>query len=76
MTTRIACTGIMRRIKAGRPSKDGTHFIGNPVDVTSDCLKSVIEFIQIGNCVTVEVDGKPAYEITVKAIAATKGETK
>ena len=67
---RIACTGVMPRIKAGRPSKDGSCFVGNPTDVTSDCLKAVIEFVGVGHCTTVHVNGLPAYEITVNKVAA------
>lgn len=48
MGIRIACTALTGRIKAGMPSKDGTHFVGNPQDVTSDCLKAVYGKIDNG----------------------------
>ncbi len=68
MSIRIACTALLKRIKAGKVSKDGLDFVGKPIDVTSDCLKAVIDFVGPGHTVTVEADGVPAYEITVKAL--------
>jgi hypothetical protein len=65
---RIACTALAKRIKAGRPNKEGTAFVGHPQDVTSDVLKAVSEFVGIGNIVTVEADGVPVFEIEVRAV--------
>lgn len=64
---RIACTAF-GTIKAGRPSKDGLSFVGNPVDVTSDCLKAVIEKVGVGKTMPVSVDGVPMYEIEVRLV--------
>lgn len=69
---RIACTALTKRIRAGHPNKDGHSFRGGGVDVTSDCLKAVIEFVEPGHVVTVEVDGKPTYEIAVRYITEPK----
>lgn len=72
---RIATSALGRRIFAGRVNKDGTAFIGGKfsldgkVDVTSDVLKAVIDFVEPGHVITVEDDGVPAYEISVRAIA-------
>jgi hypothetical protein len=65
---RVACTALLKRIKAGHPDKDGHSFRGGGVDVTSDCLKAVIEFVEVGHVVTVEVNGKPTYEIEVRYV--------
>lgn len=67
---RIACTALLKRIKAGRPNKDGTAFIGGGEDVTSDCLKAIIEFIGAGETHVVQRDGVPVFEISVRAVAA------
>lgn len=66
-TLRIACTAINKRIMAGKVGKDGLSFTGNPIDVTSDCLKAVIEKIGIGQTHSVMVDGIPEFEIEVRA---------
>ena len=64
---RIATAALSGRIYAGRVNKAGTSFLDGKVDVTSDVLKAVIEKVTPGHIVTVEVDGKPAYEIEVRA---------
>jgi hypothetical protein len=43
MTSRIACSPLTGRIHAGRVNKQGTAFVGEKRDVTSDVLRSVIE---------------------------------
>jgi hypothetical protein len=63
---RIACTALTKRIKAGRVTKDGMDFSGEPSDVTSDCIKAIIEYVGTDRCHVVTVDGKPAYEIEVR----------
>ena len=68
MTMHIACTAISKRIQIGRVNKAGNSFIGEPKDVTSDCLKAVIAMIGAGNVTTMTVDGVPAYEIEVRLI--------
>lgn len=40
---RVACTAISKTIQAGRVNKAGDSFIGDPVDVTGDCLRAVID---------------------------------
>lgn len=70
MSARIACTAISKRIQMGRINKAGTAFVGNPVDVTSDCLKAVIDKIGAGNTETITSDGVPVFEIEVRRIAA------
>ncbi len=69
---RIACTALSKRIIAGRVTKDGLAFTdGKKEDVTSDCLKAVIEFIGLDTHV-VTVNGKPMFEITVSAVEEVK----
>jgi hypothetical protein len=67
-TLRIACTAIAKRIMAGRVNKAGESFIGKPVDVTSDCLIAVIDFIGRGEKKVVTENGLPAYEIEVRDV--------
>lgn len=43
MSTRIACSPLSGRIFHGRVNKDGTAFLGDKKDVTSDVLCAVIE---------------------------------
>lgn len=40
---RIACSPLTGRIHSGRVNKQGTAFVGEKTDVTSDVLRSVIE---------------------------------
>lgn len=69
MAIRIACTALVRRIVAGHLAKDGFSFKGGGIDVTSDCLKAVIDFVGPGKTVEVHVGGTPRYEISVREIA-------
>ena len=57
------------RIFAGRVLKDGMTWGAGKADVTSDVLKAVVDLITPGHTLTVSVNGRPAYEITVKAIS-------
>jgi hypothetical protein len=74
MTIRIACMALSKRIHAGRPNKAGNSFIGGGQDVTSDVIKAVIEFVGVGGTHEITVDGKPLYEIEIRAVAQ-QGET-
>lgn len=67
---RVGCSPLTKTIFAGRLNKAGNAWIGDPVDVTSDVLGSVIEKVGAGNVITVRENGKPAYEISVRAIKA------
>ncbi len=40
---RIATSPLTGRIFSGRVSKDGSHFVGEKQDVTSDVLKALID---------------------------------
>lgn len=62
---RIACTALGKRILAGKVSKDGRDFVGEPQDVTSDCIKAVIEKVGVGGMTVVKVGGVDKYSITV-----------
>lgn len=65
MAIHIATAAITRRIFAGRISKDGTRFVGEKTDVTSDVLKAIIDHIDPGHEITVTESGKPRYTIRV-----------
>lgn len=71
---RIACMALHRRIKAGRPNKAGDAFIGGGQDVTSDCVKAIIEFVGVGGTHEVTVDGVTKYEIEIRALSASDSE--
>lgn len=60
---------------AGKVSKDGRDFIGEPQDVTSDCIKAIIEKVGVGGLTIVNVDGKPKYSITVFDVSDQEGST-
>ena len=66
---RVAKSAMTDRIYAGRVCKDGMTWRDGKRDVTSDVLKAVVDLITPGHALTVSVDGKPAYEITVKALS-------
>jgi len=70
--TRVACSGVIKRILAGTPNKDGWSFRGGGQDVTSDVLKAVKEFVGVGCTQVVTEDGKPVFEIEVRAIGVPK----
>lgn len=65
---RLATAALSGNIYAGYPNKSGTGFREPRHDVTSDVLKCVAEHIGMNHVCTVNVDGKPAYTITVKKI--------
>lgn len=67
---RIACAALSKRIYIGKISKEGLNFTGTPADVTSDCIKAIIDKIGIGNTEVVTCNGKPAFEISIHAIDA------
>ncbi|WP_186214670.1 DUF7446 family protein [Burkholderia gladioli] len=66
---RVACMALSRRIKAGTPNKDGQSFRAGGQDVTSDCVKAIIEFVGVDGTHEVSVDGVPMYEIEVRRIS-------
>ena len=63
---RLGVAALSRTIFAGYPTKDGMAFKGVRHDVTGDVLKVVGEYVGMDKSVTVNVDGKPAYTITVE----------
>ena len=46
MESRIACSPLTGRIHRGRVNAEGTAFVGQKQDVTSDVLRAVIEKAQ------------------------------
>lgn len=67
---RVGCAALSGRIFVGRLTKDGRSFKDGKQDVTSDVLKAVIDKVGVGHIETVTVDGKPAFEIEVRAISS------
>lgn len=65
---RLGVAALSRTIFAGYPTKDGMAFKGKRHDVTGDVLKVVGEYVGMDKVVTVNVDGKPAYEISIKKL--------
>jgi hypothetical protein len=65
---RIQCSPLTGTIYAGRINDAGTAWKGQKTDVTSDVLGAVIHKVGVGNIITVNCDGKPAYEIEVRAV--------
>lgn len=63
---RIACTAMTKRIMLGTVNKAGNSFIGTKQDVTSDCVKSIIDMIGAGETHVVTIDGVAAFEISIK----------
>lgn len=43
MSARIACSPLTGRIHMGRVNNEGTAFVGQKQDVTSDVLRAVVE---------------------------------
>lgn len=64
---RVATAALSEHIFAGRPTKDGLGFKEPRYDVTSDVLVAIRDKVGIGNEITVECDGKPAFRIRVLA---------
>ena len=65
---RLATAALSGNIYAGYPTKAGDALKEPRHDVTSDVLKCVAEHIGMNRQATVNVDGKPAYTISVKKI--------
>jgi len=71
---RIATAALTGRIFLGVPDPAGNRFVGVTKDVTSDCLKAVVDKVVLEDTsmLVVTENGAPAYEITVKKIGATQ----
>lgn len=72
---RLATAALSRRVYAGRPTKDGMGLKEPRYDVTSDVLKACVEHIGVNREATVNIDGQPAYTITVRSITTTEVAT-
>jgi len=66
MNQRIACTAIGKRIMLGKVAKNGTDFIGTPVDVTSDVIAAIIDKFGTTQTHVIQANGVTKYEITIK----------
>jgi hypothetical protein len=64
---RLACVAVTGNIHAGFLDDRNTFSSGH-VDVTSDVLVSIIEYIGIGNTHLVSVNGELKFEISVQEI--------
>lgn len=65
---RVACSPLTNNIYAGRANKDATAWSGEKHDVTSDVIGAIIQYVGAGNVISVNENGQPAYEITVRDI--------
>jgi FMN-dependent NADH-azoreductase len=70
----VACTALTKRIKAGHTNRAGNTFHRGAVDVTSDCIKAIIEYIGVGETHVVTVDGVPRFEIEIRAVTSGRRE--
>lgn len=71
---RVQCSPLTKNIYAGRINKAGNTWASDPADVTSDVLGAVIQKIGAGSTIIVRENGKPAYEIEVRAITSAEQE--
>lgn len=61
----IAASALTPRIYCGRVNKVGDAFLTGKVDVTSDVLKAVVDYIGVSNEAQVKVDGVTKYIVRV-----------
>lgn len=67
---RVQTSPLTNTIYAGRISKTESAWQGEKYDVTSDVIGSIIQYVGPGNVISVNENGKPAYEIEVRVIKA------
>ena len=65
---RIATSAITKTIYAGKINKKGDCFLTGKVDVTSDVLKSIIDYVGVNETYIVNINGCPTYEIFINKI--------
>lgn len=65
---RVATSALTKTIYAGKLNKKGDSFLACKTDVTSDVLKSIIDYVGIDETHVVSISGKPIYEISVKKV--------
>lgn len=65
----VGCSPLSKTIYAGSLGKDGRTWLADQTDVTNAAIGAVIEHIGAGHVLTVDLNGKPAFEIEVRAIA-------
>lgn len=72
---RIATAALTGRIHLGVPDKEGLAFVGVTKDVTSDCIKAVIDKAMrddANGMLVVTTNGVPEYEVVVRKIGVTQ----
>jgi len=65
---RVATSALTKTIYAGKLNKKGDSFLTGKTDVTSDVLKSIIDYVGIDETHVVSISDKPIYEISVKKV--------
>lgn len=65
----VGCSPLSKTIYAGSLGKDGRTWLADRTDVTNSAIGAVIEHIGAGHVLTVDLNGKPAFEIEVRTIA-------
>lgn len=73
MTKRIATSPLTGRIHQGRVNAEGTAFVGEKQDVTSDVLKAVIDKAEFhgGSFEIASGDFQHVWDVTVSKRSAT-----
>ncbi len=62
---RVACAAVSGKLYAGRISRDGSTFVGTPIDVTSDVLAALLDYCPIGQQRVIRANGKAVYTLQV-----------
>jgi hypothetical protein len=68
---RVAC-GALGGIYAGKVKANGVEWCEGKEDVTSDVLRAIIEYVEPGYEMDVNVNGEPKYRIAVTEISKAK----
>lgn len=71
----VGMAALSNQIFVGRLRKDGKTWKEGKQDVTSDVLQSIIQFVEPGHELTVNVDGVPKYPIRVTEISSENDES-
>ena len=66
---KLGMSPITGLIYAGNISRDGTRWLGNKHDVTSDFHFVVLEKFPVGKTHYLTIDGVPTYSITINKLA-------
>lgn len=71
----VGIAALSNRIFVGRLCKDGRTWKEGKQDVTSDILKAIIQYVEPGHEIDVNVGGVPKYRIRVTEIPPQNDKT-